>query len=77
MKHQVQEHFEDMLSVLKRDEQAVLELLDMDLKRTRTRLDKILKTWVNHQEQVMKSISIILGVINKTTTAKEDKVSTI
>uniref|UniRef100_A0A3Q2NXT9 Si:dkey-219e21.4 n=1 Tax=Fundulus heteroclitus TaxID=8078 RepID=A0A3Q2NXT9_FUNHE len=73
MKHQVQEHFESMLRVLKQDEQAVLDSLDMDLKRTGTRLDQILKNWVKHQEQVMKSISIILGAMNKTSTAEEDK----
>ncbi|KAM4714270.1 E3 ubiquitin-protein ligase TRIM62 [Anableps anableps] len=73
MKHQVQDHFENMLCVLKQDELAVLDSLDMDLKRTRTRLDQILKNWVNHQEQVTKSISIILDVLNKTSTAKEDK----
>ncbi|MED6233332.1 hypothetical protein ATANTOWER_010316 [Ataeniobius toweri] len=45
----------------------------MDLKRTRTRLDQILKSWVNHQEQLLKSISIILGALNNTSTKKADK----
>uniref|UniRef100_A0A3B3XRJ5 B30.2/SPRY domain-containing protein n=1 Tax=Poecilia mexicana TaxID=48701 RepID=A0A3B3XRJ5_9TELE len=73
MKHQVKDHFENMLCVLKQDEKAVVDSLDMELKRTRTRLDQILKNWVNHQEQVTKSISIILTVLNKTLTPKEDK----
>ncbi|XP_047242885.1 uncharacterized protein si:dkey-219e21.4 [Girardinichthys multiradiatus] len=45
----------------------------MELKRIRTRLDQILKSWVNHQEQLLKSISIILGALNNTSTKKADK----
>lgn len=50
MKHQVQDHFENMLCVLKQDEKAVIDSLDTELKQTRTRLDQILKNLVDYQE---------------------------
>ncbi|KAM4536901.1 tripartite motif-containing protein 14 isoform 2-T2 [Odontesthes bonariensis] len=56
-KQQVRERFENMQCVLKQDEQVILDLLELELKKTRARLDQLLKNWVNHQGQVTKSIS--------------------
>ncbi|XP_034532427.1 tripartite motif-containing protein 14 [Notolabrus celidotus] len=57
MKQQVRERFESMQSVLRQDEQAVLDSLELDLRQTRTRLDQVLKSWKEHQDQVSKNIS--------------------
>uniref|UniRef100_A0A3Q3BBC7 Si:dkey-219e21.4 n=1 Tax=Kryptolebias marmoratus TaxID=37003 RepID=A0A3Q3BBC7_KRYMA len=75
MKQQVREHFENMRHVLQQDEHAVLDSLELDLKRTRTRLDQVLKNWMNHQEQVSKSISAIQGALSRNPTAEEDRKS--
>uniref|UniRef100_A0A1A8C5E2 Tripartite motif containing 14 n=2 Tax=Nothobranchius kadleci TaxID=1051664 RepID=A0A1A8C5E2_NOTKA len=70
MKQQVREHFENMHCTLKQDEQAVLDALELDLRRTRTRMDQVLKNWMNHQEQVTKSISITQGALGKQLTVE-------
>lgn len=57
MKQQIHARFETMQAVLKQDEQAAMETLDIDLKRTRTTLDQVLKTWNQHLDQVDKMIS--------------------
>ncbi|KAK5848724.1 hypothetical protein PBY51_006316 [Eleginops maclovinus] len=57
MKQHVQEHFENMRCVLKQDEQAEKDSLELDLRQARTRLDQVLKTWQIHQDQVTRSIS--------------------
>lgn len=62
----MQEHFENMHRVLKQDQQAVLDSLDLDLKQTRTRLDQILKDWLKHQEQVVRSSGSILAALKQT-----------
>lgn len=66
MKQQVRECFESMRGVLKQDEQAVLDSLELDLRQTRTRLDQVLKDWLQHLEEVTKSI----GSTQKALTAK-------
>ncbi|XP_041634673.1 nuclear factor 7, ovary [Cheilinus undulatus] len=65
MKQQVRDHFESMRSVLKQDEQAVLDSLEMDLRQTRTRLDQVLKNWKHHQDQVSKGISSTQRALNE------------
>lgn len=65
MKQQVRECFENMCCVLKQDEQAVLDALELDLRRTRTRLDQVLKNWKQHQDQVTKSIGSIQTALSK------------
>lgn len=57
MKQRVRECFESMRCVLKQDEQAVLDSLEVDLRQTRTRLDQVLKDWSQHLEQVNQGIS--------------------
>ncbi|XP_074517887.1 E3 ubiquitin-protein ligase TRIM62 [Halichoeres trimaculatus] len=57
MKQQVRERFESMQLVLKQDEQAVLDSLELDLRQTRTRLDQVLKNWKEHQDQIAKNIN--------------------
>ncbi|XP_038132378.1 E3 ubiquitin-protein ligase TRIM62 [Cyprinodon tularosa] len=74
MKHQVQEHFENMHRVLKQDQQAVLDSLDLDLKQTRTRLDQILKDWLKHQEQVVRSSGSILAALKQTPSEGQEEV---
>nr|XP_043876179.1 tripartite motif-containing protein 14 [Solea senegalensis] len=72
MKQRVLEHFENMRAALRRDEQAVLDSLELDLRRTRTRLDQVLKTWKQHQDQVTKSVCSIQRALSKSSAAKED-----
>lgn len=72
MKQQVHECFENMRAALKQDEQAILESLEFDLKRTRTRLDQVLKTWKQHQDQVSKSISNTQKTLSRNPAAEED-----
>ncbi|KAM9335462.1 E3 ubiquitin-protein ligase TRIM62 [Symphorus nematophorus] len=73
MKQQVRERFENMRCLLKQDEQAVLDSLELDLRRTRTRLDQVLKNWEQHQDQVTKNISSTRRALNKTPGAEEDR----
>lgn len=70
MKQQIQERFESMRRVLKQDEQAILDSLELDLRRTRTRLDQVLKDWIQHQEQVTKQISSTQTALNRTLTSE-------
>ncbi|KAM9836825.1 putative E3 ubiquitin-protein ligase TRIML1 isoform 1-T1 [Aulostomus maculatus] len=65
MKQQVRERFDGMRAILKQDEQAVLDALELDLRHTRTRLDQVLKDWNHHFDQVSKSISYIQGALRK------------
>lgn len=73
MKQQVHECFENMRAVLKQDEQAILDSLELDLKRTRTRLDQVLKNWKQHQDQVGKSISSTQTALSSSSCAAEDR----
>ena len=73
MKQQVRECFESMRRVLRQDEQAVLDSLELDLRRTRTRLDQVLKNWEQHQDQVTRNISSTRRALNMTPTAEEDR----
>lgn len=73
MKQQVRECFESMRCVLKQDEQAVLDSLELDLRRTRTRLDQVLKDWTQHQEQVTKNISSTQTALSKSLAAEPDR----
>ncbi|XP_056225803.1 nuclear factor 7, ovary isoform X1 [Seriola aureovittata] len=72
MKQQVRERFDNMVAILKQDEQAVLDSLELDLRRTRTRLDQVLKNWKQHQDQVTKSISSTQSALSKSSAAEED-----
>ncbi|XP_026154868.1 tripartite motif-containing protein 14 [Mastacembelus armatus] len=72
MKQQVHECFENMRAILKRDEHAVMDSLDLDLKQTRTGLDQVLKNWKQHQDQVAKSISSTQRALTKSPAAEED-----
>lgn len=72
MKQQVRERFESMRHVLNQDEQAVLDSLELDLRKTRTRLDQVLKKWTQHQEQLTKNISSTQRALSKTAAAEED-----
>lgn len=71
MKQQVREYFENMRRVLQQDEHTVLDFLELDLKRTKTRLDQVLKNWLNHQEQVSKSISSLQEAVSRSPTTEE------
>ncbi|XP_073331367.1 E3 ubiquitin-protein ligase TRIM62 isoform X2 [Pagrus major] len=73
MKQRVRERFENMRRALTQDEQAVLDSLEMDLRRTRTRLDQVLKNWTQHQDQVNKNISSTQRALSKTPVAGEDQ----
>lgn len=72
MKQQVREHYEKMRAVLQRDEQTVLDSLELDQRKTRTTLDNVLKTWKQHQDQVSKSISSTETAIRKSSTEEEE-----
>ncbi|XP_018529832.1 nuclear factor 7, ovary [Lates calcarifer] len=72
MKQQVRERFEIVRAVLKLDEHAVLDSLELDLRRTRTRLDQVLKNWKQHQDQVIKSINRIQKALSESSAAEED-----
>lgn len=72
MKQQVREHYEKMRAVLQRDEQTVLDSLELDQRKTRTTLDNVLKTWKQHQDQVTKSISSTEISIRKSSTEEEE-----
>ncbi|KAI3375846.1 hypothetical protein L3Q82_004123 [Scortum barcoo] len=71
-KQQVHERFESMLCILRQDEQAVLDSLELDLKRTMTRLEQVLRNWTQHQDQVAKSISSTQRVLSNSSAAEED-----
>lgn len=73
MKQQVREHYEKMRAVLQRDEQTVLDSLELDQRKTRTTLDNVLKTWKQHQDQVSKSISSTETAIRKSSTEEEEE----
>lgn len=73
MKQQVREHYEKMRAVLQRDEQTVLDSLELDQRKTRTTLDNVLKTWKQHQDQVSKSISSTEISIRKSSTEEEEE----
>eukprot|EP00064_Thunnus_orientalis_P015169 superscaffoldBa00002763_g15219 len=72
MKQQVRERFEAMRVILQRDEQAVLDSLELDLRQTRTRLDQVLKGWKQHQDQVSKSISSTQAALSKSPEADRE-----
>ncbi|XP_049424828.1 E3 ubiquitin-protein ligase TRIM62 isoform X2 [Epinephelus fuscoguttatus] len=72
MKQQVREHFQNMRCVLKQDEQAVQDSLELDLRQTRTKLDYVLKNWEQHQDQVTKGIKSIQRALSNSPTAEED-----
>lgn len=66
MKQQVQERFEVMRAVLSRDEQDVVDSLELDLRQTRTRLDQVLKNWEQYLSQVTKSIVATQRALSET-----------
>lgn len=72
MKQQVRERFENMHCVLKQDEQAVQDSLELDLRRTRARLDQVLKDWKYHQDQVTKRINGIQRALSNSPGEEED-----
>lgn len=72
MKQQVHDCFENMRADLKRDEQAIMDSLDLDLKRTRTRMDQVLKHWKQHQDRVGKSISSTQRTLSSSCAAEGD-----
>lgn len=72
MKQQARECFESMQRVLKQDEQVVLDSLELDLRQTRTRLDQVIKDWIQHQEQVNKNISSTRAALSKTLAVEQD-----
>ncbi|XP_019899065.2 E3 ubiquitin-protein ligase TRIM62 [Esox lucius] len=57
MKQEVRERFGALRAVLQKDEQEVLDALELDCRETSTRLDKVLKDWDQHLSQVQKSIA--------------------
>lgn len=73
MKQQVHERFENMRAVLQRDEQAILDSLELDLRQTKSRLDQVQKKWKQHQDQVDKSISSTQSALSRSSTAEEDE----
>ena len=73
MKQQVRERFEKIRAVLKEDEQAVLDSLELDLRQTRSRLDQVLKTWKQHQDLVTKSMDSTQRALSKSPAAEEDE----
>ncbi|XP_044038774.1 E3 ubiquitin-protein ligase TRIM62 [Siniperca chuatsi] len=73
MKQQVRERFDSMRCTLKQDEHAVLDSLELDLRRTRTRLDQVLRDWKQHQDQVTKRISSTQRALSKSPAAEEDR----
>ena len=73
MKQQVRERFENMRCVLKQDEQAVLDSLELDLRRTRARLDQVLKDWKYHQDQVTKHIYSIQRALSNSPGEEEER----
>lgn len=72
MKHQTRERFESMRCALQQDEQAVLDYLELDLRRTRTKLDQVLKSWTQHQDQVTKNISSTQRALSDTLLTGDD-----
>lgn len=70
MKQQVRERFEGMRVILKQDEQVVLDSLELDLRRTRTRLEQVLKEWTQHLDRVSKSIISTQRVLSKSPEAE-------
>ncbi|XP_069015205.1 tripartite motif-containing protein 14 [Embiotoca jacksoni] len=73
MKQQVREHFENMRRLLKQDEQVVLDSLELDLRRTRTSLDLVLKDWTCHRDQINKSISSTERALGRSASPAEDE----
>lgn len=73
MKQQVHERFENMRAILKQDERAILDSLELDLRQTKSRLDQVQKKWKQHQDQVDKSISSTQSALSGSSTAEEDE----
>lgn len=72
MKQRARERFEHMRCILNQDEQAILDSLELDLRRTRSRMDQVLKDWVQHQEQVAKSINSTQEALSNSLSADQD-----
>ncbi|XP_034021238.1 nuclear factor 7, ovary [Thalassophryne amazonica] len=72
MKQQLREHFQSMQTILKQDEQTVLDSLELDLRQTRNRLDQVLKNWTHHLTQVTESISTTQKQLSKTTEEEQE-----
>ncbi|XP_078131699.1 E3 ubiquitin-protein ligase TRIM62 [Sander vitreus] len=74
MKQQVREHFDNMRCVLKQDEKAAQDSLDLDLRQTRTRLDQVVKKWKQHQDQVTQGIARIQRALGHSTAGPQEDV---
>ncbi|KAK7910215.1 hypothetical protein WMY93_014899 [Mugilogobius chulae] len=57
MKAQIHARFEAMRVVLRQEEQAATELLELDLKKTRTKLDQVVKACCQHLYEITNTIS--------------------
>ncbi|XP_070710679.1 E3 ubiquitin-protein ligase TRIM62 [Pempheris klunzingeri] len=72
MKQQVRERYESIRRALEQDEQAALDSLELDLRRTRTRLDQVLKSWKQHKDRVAKSIDGTQRALSQSAAAEEE-----
>lgn len=70
-KQKVVERFEGMRLVLKRDEQAVLDSLELDRRETSSRLDMVLKSWDHHLALVQRSITTTQKALGQSGGGKE------
>ncbi|KAK6323078.1 hypothetical protein J4Q44_G00054170 [Coregonus suidteri] len=68
MKHQVRERFEGMRAALQRDQQAMVDSLELDLIETSARLDQVLKGWDQHLGQVQRSVTTTQKALGQTWT---------
>ncbi|XP_024229611.1 tripartite motif-containing protein 14 [Oncorhynchus tshawytscha] len=68
MKHQVRERVEGMRAALQRDQQAMMDSLELDRIETSARLDHVLKGWDQHLGQVQRSITTTQKSLGQTRT---------
>ncbi|XP_023831454.1 tripartite motif-containing protein 14 isoform X1 [Salvelinus sp. IW2-2015] len=68
MKHQVRERVEGMRAALQRDQQAMVDSLELDRIETSARLDHVLKGWDQHLGLVQRSITTTQKSLGQTWT---------
>lgn len=74
MKHQVRERVEGMRAALQRDQQAMVDSLELDRIETSARLDHVLKGWDQHLGQVQRSITTTQKSLGRTWTGGDKQV---
>ncbi|XP_028827715.1 tripartite motif-containing protein 14 isoform X2 [Denticeps clupeoides] len=65
MKQELKARFDDIHDALQRDEQTVLDSLEVDRRETSSKLTRVIKDWTQHLNQVQKNITNIQTALEK------------